>query len=401
MGYIKPANAQLIKGLNQQLVLNMIKKEGAISGADLAKITRLQPATVSKILKHINDLGMIREAGIGESTKLGGKRPNLWRLNADFGYVIGVEVLSFELRAVLLDFESKVVAEHSESLPKKITSENIADHIHALVRTVCNAGRIAMKNLMGVALGVSGIVDSEDGAIKFSIDLGLREHPIRDILEKRLNTQVVVDNDANAAAVGTKWMGCGQDKRHLVYLIVNERITGIGCGIILNDELFRGTTNSAGELTLSLPALDDLRHDEASSENGKPATSLTMTNLIAMAREGDDNARQTLVDLANVLAEEVARILDFINPELVVFGGDIVEAADLILEPIRSEVKKLTLELPFKAVTIKMTGFGQNAVAIGAASLIFKQVFKKTQSAARHVFAIPGTKRNKPVGFSD
>lgn len=254
-----------------------------------------------------------------------------------------------------------------------------------------------MKDLIGVALGVSGLVQDDTGVVKYSIDLGLQDFSLRQIIEERLKVNVVVDNDANAAAVGEKWMGCGSEASHLVYMIVNESITGIGCGIILNGELFRGITNSAGELTLALPALRELRSEDleqgyGNGDNSTLQDSLTMSSLIASAREGDGSSRRILEKLGKILAQEVARILDFVNPELIIFGGDIVEAADLILEPIRQEVKNITLEAPFHACEIRMTGFGQNAVAIGAASLIFKKIFKKTQSAVKHVFEVPNTR---------
>lgn len=395
MSNFKSANSQLVKSLNQQLVLNLIRQRGPVSGAELAKITRLQPATISKILKTLCDLRMIREAGIGQSTSLGGKRPNLWRLNENYGYVIGIEVLKYELRGVLLSFHSSVLAEKSQPLQERINSENIPSSIHDIVRALCKSARIAMKNLIGIGLGISGMVDPNSGAIRYSIAFDLKDYPIAAILEERLGVPVLVDNDANAAAVGAKWMGCGQNAKHIVYMTVNESVTGIGCGIILNGQIFHGATYSAGELPLELPALRELHIENLSGSANRGEqiynqTSVTMPKLIQDARDGALGARKTLVKLGKTLAREVARILDFINPELIIFGGDIVEAEDLILQPVRDEVKRLALELPFDAVQIRMTGFGKNAVAIGAASMVFKEIFKETQAAVKHVFEVPG-----------
>ncbi|KAA3662433.1 MAG: ROK family transcriptional regulator [Calditrichaeota bacterium] len=395
---MKSANSQLIKNLNQQIVLNLIRKYGPVSGADLAKRTKLQPATTSKILRALHEIGLIRDAGIGESTKQGGKRPNLWALEPEFGYIIGIEILPFEMRGVLLNFESRIVMQKTTTYELSINASNIVELVYELVRSLCQSSRVAMKKVIGVGLGVSGLVDAAEGIVRFSIGLGLENFPIRDNLKTKIRLNTIVDNDANMAAVGEKWIGSSVNDRHLVYITVNEAVTGIGCGVVLDGQLFRGVTHSAGEVTLALPALSDL-YREAGEETDIPgkkmpdSVKLTMLSLINSAQNGDESARLTLVKLGKILAQEVARIIDFINPNSIVFGGDIVEAEHMILEPMREEVKKRALALPYEAVSIRMTSFGPYAVAIGAGAVVFKEIFKETASAVRHVFAVPKCNR--------
>ena len=390
------ANSQLIKSLNQQIVLNLIRKSGAISGADLSKTTKLQPATISKIVRALDEMGLICEAGIGESTKLGGRRPTLWQLDSGFGFVIGIEVLTFRLRGVILNFSSDIIAQEIQTYPEGINENNIAECAYEMVNFLCKAARIPRKKVIAVGLGISGVIDADAGVVNYSIALDrMKGYPIREVLEKRLRVKVQVDNDANVAAVGEKWMSAdaGASAEHLIYLSVNENITGIGCGIILNGQLFRGTTGSAGELSVTLPALRELIPPSESnnhrSTSNDEAGSLTMSSLMDRANEGDEIARHSIEKLGKIIAQEIARILDFINPELVILGGDIVNTENSILQPITTEVEKLTLSLPYSAVEIKMTGFGQHAVAIGAAAIVFREIFKETGSLVRHEFNIP------------
>ncbi len=389
------ANAQLIKNLNQQIVLNLIRKHGSISGADLAKITKLQPATISRILQALNGMGLIEEAGMAQSTKLGGKRPTLWRLKADFGYVLGIEVLPYELRGVLLDFTSTLVAEKADTQVVANRPENVAENVSHLVKALCDSAAIAMANVIGVGLGISGLVDAHAGMVRYSIGLGMQDYPIQEVLEQKLGLRVLADNDANAGAVATKWMGCGVNAEHLVYLTINESVTGIGCGIIIHGQLYRGVTCSAGELTLALPALRELSAEGRQHGEPAPAEAMTMPALIERARASDEHARAILAGLGKIIAQEIARLIDLLNPELVILGGDIVPAEDMILQPIRAEVQRLTLALPFRAAQIRMTSLGRNAVALGAAANVFKEIFKETQAAVRHVFEVPGLGRSR------
>ena len=325
------ANSKLIKNLNQQIVLNLIRNRGAVSGAELAKITKLQPATISKILRALSDLGIIEDAGIGESTRLGGRRPTLWELNSIFGYVIGIEVLPFKMRGVVLNFSSEIIAQEILTYPDGINEDSIVECTHEVVRSLCKAARIRRKDVIDVGLGICGLVDADAGIVKYSVALGMMDYPLQDILRKKLRVKVKIDNDANVAAVGEKWMNSAANAQHLVYLSINENITGIGCGIIINGQLFRGTTGSAGELTLMLPALRELIPHGLLSNNGdsKPhgeSRSLTMASLITAANKNDAIARRTIEKLGKIIAQEIARILNFINPELVILGGDIVNA---------------------------------------------------------------------------
>lgn len=395
MSFRLAANSQLIKNLNQQIVLNLIRQHQSISGADLAKITQLQPATISKILRTLSAMGLIHESGTGQSTRLGGKRPTLWRLKADCGYVIGIEVLPFELRGVLLDFTSTLIAQQTLTPAAPNRPENIAANIVQLVHALCQDAAVAMTNVIGMGLGISGLVDAEAGLVRYSIGLGMQDYPIRQELENRLGLRVLVDNDANAGAVASKWMGCGVNAQNLVYLTINESVTGIGCGIIIQGQLYRGVTSSAGELTLALPALRELNAGGQQQNETVTEEAVTMPSLIERARAGDYQARETLSRLGRIIAQEIARIIDFINPELVILGGDIAPAEDLILQPIRAEVERLTLALPFRAAQIRMTTLGRNAVSLGAASNVFMEIFKETKAAVHHEFNVPTVRNNR------
>ena len=110
MPELSRGSAKLIKDINRQIVLNLILKQGPISGADLAKRTKMRPSTISGILKALSALGLILDVGTGKSTSQGGRKPVLWQIDASGGYAIGMEVIRKKFITVILDLESKIVA---------------------------------------------------------------------------------------------------------------------------------------------------------------------------------------------------------------------------------------------------------------------------------------------------
>ncbi|MGP8321959.1 MAG: ROK family protein [Methanosarcinaceae archaeon] len=380
-------DASLIKNINQQIVLNLIRSKGPISGAELSKITKLQAATVSKIIKNLAEIGFIEIDGRGDSTHLGGKRPTLWRIAPGYGYIIGIEVLPYEIRGSLINLNSEIIVQQTNVQSQKLGGDTVIAAVKKIIDNLISAANVSGEKIIGAGLGVSGLVDSKNGIVRFSIGLNLKEFALKQQMEDLVNTPIVVANDANSAVLGEKWLGLGMDASNMVYITVNEEITGIGCGIILNNELFLGRSQSAGELILDLPQIHkvfseispDIKDSPLLNKMGHYLNKISMLELVKDARANGHLALKILDHLGRVLGREVARIISFVNPDMIILGGDISEAKELILNPIKNEVDELVLELPRQMVSITMTQFGRYAVSIGAAALILKEIFREPQ----------------------
>lgn len=387
-------DASLIKNINQQIVLNLIRSKGPIYGAELSKITKLQAATVSKIIKKLSEIGFIEIDSLGNSTHLGGKRPILWRITPDYGYIIGIEVLPFEIRGSLINLNSEIMVQQTNIQSPKLGKDTVVAAIKKMIEGLISAANVSKEKIIGAGLGVSGLVDSKNGIVRYSIGLELKDFPLKRQMEKLVKLPIVVANDANSAVLGEKWLGQGVEASHLVYITVNEEITGIGCGIILNNELFMGRNECAGELILDLPQIHklfpeispDMRDSSLLNEMGQYLNKISMLELVKDARSNGQLALKIFDHLGKVLGREVARIISFINPDMIILGGDITEAKELILNPIKNEVSELVLEIPRQMVSIEMTKFARYAVSIGSAALILKEIFREPQVNKKFAF---------------
>jgi len=194
-------------------------------------------------------------------------------------------------------------------------------------------------------------------------------------VQEELGTKVAIENDVNLAALGEQWLGLGKGVSNFVYLHVG---TGVGAGLVLNGELYRGQTGAAGEVGY-LPIVGDprdrtlRRHGALDTEAGAAGVvasartlgmppPLSARNVFAAARRGDAVARRVVALEAERIALAVAAIVPVLDPELVILGGGIGRNGDLLLEPVTEALGEIS---PFR-VRIETSPLGDEAVALGA-----------------------------------
>ncbi len=374
-------NTKLMKKINRQLVLNAVYAKAPISSADIARLYRFQRSTVTNIVNELLTEGYLRVAGIGTSNKTGGKPPTLLELNAQFGYIIGIELLPAEIRMVLMNFKTEILLKKRYYFDEELNDETIITEIVQLTKTLIKEQQLAPSKILGLGLGISGLVNYSEGRVRYSIGLHLDNFPIVKKLEVFFDFPIYVDNDANAAVLAEKWLGAAKMNSNIVYMSVNEEVTGIGCGLMLENDLYRGITRSAGELPLKLPPMEELLNgmDSRAPKHNVSVPKISRNfNLLKSLCENPEAlwAQKILVKLGSVLGAEMVRIIDFVNPEVVILGGEISNVGKHILKPILEIVDHGALKIPRQAVKIRITSFGAYTVAIGATALILTQILK-------------------------
>jgi predicted NBD/HSP70 family sugar kinase len=219
-------------------------------------------------------------------------------------------------------------------------------------------------------------------------------------VEREFQLKVSIQNNSAAAALGELWYGLGRGKKNFLFINVRD---GIGMGIVLNGELYRGTTGTAGEFghitvddrgpvctcgnvgcleTLtSVPALvqsaKNLIADGVTSaindmSNGDN-DSVTFQMLVDASKQGDKLAYKLFTDAGRYLGEGVVSLVNLLNPELIIIGGDFVQTGQLVLESIKDVLIRQALELPRKAVEVVFSELGENASALGSAVPIIQE----------------------------
>ncbi len=379
-------SSKLVKGLNRQHIINLVRMNSSISAREISNITGLQISTVLYTLKKFEEKGYIRRIGMGGTTLQGGKPPVLWDIASDYGFTFGVELLSKEISLVLLDFKSEVIFQRTYEIEYTKDPEKIADQIKVIVDSVIKEFKVPKKKILGLGLAMPGIVDCVKGRILYSMGFDLHSVNFKEILESRFDFDIEIENDANAGALGAKWLSKSENLvKDLLYLVIHQDFTGMGAGFIINHELHRGANSAAGEVRTFLPdgflkdsvkeAMEIYKNECRICDKFKNGEVITVSDIIQSAKGGDSGAIYVLKELAKEFGEKIVQFVDLLNPELIIIGGDICEAEEFIEPVIRKAILNDVISEFAQNTRLKFSQFKSFSGAIGGASLIFQKFF--------------------------
>ncbi|UOE94957.1 ROK family transcriptional regulator [Alkalihalobacillus sp. LMS39] len=391
---------KLMKSLNRTLVLNIIRKDGPISRAEIAKRTNLTPPTVTNIVNELFETGIIKESQMGQSS--GGRKPILLTIEPTSHYVIGIDVGVHKVKVVLADLNASITNETITKIKQGITEAEFMQLLIENVYTMLDQANVSKEKIVGIGVGMHGMVDHIHGVALYAPNLQLKNIPIKQTLEAEFSLPVTVENDAKALALGEKWFGYGADIENMVCINVG---IGIGSGIILQNKLFHGKDGIAGEIghtvidengpmctcgnkgcLQTFSAGEAIRTRALEGINKGKATAIVeivQGNLdkvdgevvFKAAKAGDAFAKEVLTESGKYLGMSIANLINVLNPELVVLSGGVSRAGDFLLQPIRSIVEKRVLTPSAKDTTICLSKLGQQGTVIGAVTLVLAEMF--------------------------
>ena len=385
------------------MLLDIIMQKGPISRTDISKETELNIVTVSNYINNFIDKGIVIEKGLDVSS--GGRKPTLVELDARGGYVVGMDIGPLNERAIMTDLSAKIIIKNKRERPQGHMEEVIKVAGDLLGDTIAKSN-VPHEKIIAVGFGISGVIDEETGIIRDTDPRRGRTtgslNAFRTTVEERFQIPTFIGNDATCAAFGEKRLSLGRNIENMLYVY-----SDVGCGIIIKGDIYCGAGGSAGEIQLSLTPEDadrlnippeDLNYlrplgvDLGIVAKAKRAIEqgvgtkivevisgrideITLDKVIEAAESGDKLAAE-LIDSAGVnLGTRIAYLINLFNPEVVIIGGGVEKAGELLLGPIRRTVKKFAFEEPANKVRIIPSALGEEAVAIGAASLVLRDVF--------------------------
>jgi len=401
--YPPKGNRDLIKEINRSLVLNLIKSQGPISRKDLASLSNLSPATVSGITADFIASDLVHEMGEGEST--GGRRPILLRLNHQAGFVVGVKLMERTIISALTDLDAQVLYHRVTELPvAQLLPDGPVDPevvlpvlIQAIEHTIVESA-VVRNRVLGIGIGLAGLIDNQRKTCLYSPFFGWRNVEVAEPLITHFNLPVYLENDVNTLTIAEKWFGYGHDIDHFLVITVGR---GIGVGIVVNGQFYRGAIVGAGEfghITLASDGplcacgkrgcLEALASDPAVVRQAKAAIALeerttlakaaplTIEAIVAAAEKGDKLARKLLADSGHWLGIGVATLINILNPQLVIVGGEGVLAGEWRFDPMRQAIKAHTFNGLADDLDIIIEPSGDEAWARGAACVVLGELFK-------------------------
>lgn len=377
-------------------ILETIKRSGPISKADVSKITKLNIVTVSNYVNDFIEKSLVIERGLDVSS--GGRRPTMIELNPKAYYVIGIDLAVNKIIGVLTDLDAKILAKEKQPRPKD-NAEAVINTIVDIIGRLIKTPDIDSKKIHGICVGASGVIDREAGTVRCTEGIASIYVPINTLLEQKFGIPTFIEHDATAAAYGEWSMGLGTEARVMLYMY-----SGVGCGIIINGEIYRGVSGTAGEVSLK-ELLDYSTHwgtntavlrpwdlnlgipDEAKSafsqqrdsrifkDVGGDLSKVTTDVIFKAAKENDRLAIELLEKAGERLGVRIAFLINLLNPGVVVIGGGIEQAGPFLIDTIKKMIKVCCFEEMAEAVKIIPARLGEDSVSVGAASFVIRSVF--------------------------
>lgn len=377
-----------IRNINQTVLLHLIREKQPISRAEIAKISGLRPGTVSSIVNRLMRKGVIYEGAEGPSS--GGRKPTYLYINGENAYVLAIDIGVRDTVYAVSDFNGRILKQKAvitEGKPPEFLSY-LASEIQKTLEN--DYPRIKFS---AVGVSVPGLIQRDEGIVTVSPNLEWNNTPVKRILEEKLNLPVFVENDANAAAFSELWYGPLDEikVKTLLYILV---VDGLGTGLIINGELHVGSKIGLGgfghmclepngeicscgrkgcwETLASESATIARYHRLMNHKNGSITTSIT--DLIALANRGDEKAVSALRSTAEYLGEGIASLAHGLSPEIVVIGGELSAAWNLLAPIIKEKVKSRYLIPSIAKIDIRPASV-QRPSLFGAIPIALQNLF--------------------------
>lgn len=401
MTLVRTANLELVQKINRSIVLNVIRDKGPLSRADVSRRTKLTRSTVSSIVSYLTKKNLVRETGLSSSGV--GRKGILLELNPKAYYVVGTDLGTLNTIAAVVDLEGKIVERVEHPTNGEKNRDDVIERVKAAIHEVISASNLNLQKIAGIGLAVPGLVDSKKGMILFIPNFGWKDTPLREILEEEFHTPIFIDNNANAMALSEAQFGIGRGVKN--FICVNIGI-GIGSGVIINREIYRGETECTGEIghttvdyngpkcscgnngclevmaagpAIARRAVKAIREGRKTVITELVEDNLNQITAAVVARaanQSDRLAREIMEKTGEYLGTGIANIINLFNPQMVIIGGGVAQAGSLIFDPLKRTMKKRAFSVPAKVVKIATPSLGRDCTVIGAASLVLKEIFK-------------------------
>ncbi|GAA2784825.1 ROK family transcriptional regulator [Kitasatospora paracochleata] len=356
-------DSSLLRRINAAVTLRALRDGQSVTLTQLVGDTGLSRPTVEGVIEGLVESGLVAEVEPAqqEAGRQRGRPARWFRFRAEAGHVLGIEVGVHDIRVILADLAGDVLATHAKEADETLDAEERLGVVRSTVAEVLRKAGVSRDSLWSVAVGTPGIVD-RDGTVRLGtampgwtgLDLGAR-------LRRSFRCPVVIENDANLAAIAEHWKGAAVGKGDVVFVMAG---LSPGAGSLIGGRLHRGFGGAAGEIGALHLLGQEATPERLLSTTGKPLDPLdeaAVARVLRLAREGDEVARVATDRFLRRLVHDVTALVLALDPELVVVGGW-AAGLDGVLEPLREQLSLYTLRAP----EVALAALGSEVVAMGA-----------------------------------
>jgi predicted NBD/HSP70 family sugar kinase len=387
-------------------ILGILRRSGPISRPDISKEMGVNVVTISNYIDDFIKEKIVYEKELDISE--GGRRPVLLDLNPQAGFVIGVGLNLMNMVGLLVDLKGNIITKTQIARPRASVKE-VTESLLDIIREILRRSKDYTPSIKGVGIGIAGLINKNDGSIHWPQKMGNYytyasvDLPLKDLIEKEFNLPVLIENDATCACFGEHWLDLAHDVKNIIYMF-----SGVGCGIMVNGEIYTGSHGYAGEVSIynykeeevfnckaargcflkrneiDLGIVEEVKEilskDKEEAKSFFKLTSSSMDNLdlksvFIASRTKNNIATTALNSAAKRLGIKIAYLVNLLNPQVVVIGGGLEEAGDDFLNKVNQTVRDWAFRQTTDDLKIVYSQLRENAVSLGAASLVIEKVF--------------------------
>jgi len=378
-----------------KLIYERIRKQGTVSKTELLDQSKGSVSTMTRTLDEMRDLGLIVEAGFGDST--GGRRPVLYRTNPAYGFVFGLEISRTASVLVLCDLHLNKLETARWTMTETMTPERLVSDVIAGAEEMMAKRNVSRESVIGLGIGAVGPVDRTSGTIvnpAYFPAGGWVNVPIADMLSSGLSIPVLLDNGANMAVVGEYWSSRNQDYQHLLYIHAG---VGLRSAMMVGGSVVYGAVDMEDSIGQMIIQTDGPRLREDGNYGSleafasihaleRQAASCLKQGRQSVLREMTDPERVQFAHLTDALSLRdplavelftqaatyfgigIANLLNILHPEKVILGGPLISAHPLFFDVATRVAVKKTRHWPIYQVVFSRGHIGEDAMVIGAAA---------------------------------
>lgn len=387
-----------MRAMNRNLLLNIIRAQGPLSRTQLTALSGLSVGAVSQIVGDLIESNWVTEAGESDST--GGRRQVLLRLNPTAAYVTGLKLMEDRAVCAVTDLEATVLHYAEHPLPATQTPALIAQALAQIVIDALSQAGVLKEQVLGVGIGLAGVIDGNTGIVHYSPFFHWQNVPLARQVAEELQLPVYLENDVNTLTITEQLFGLGHDVSSFAVVTVGR---GIGMGVVINHQLYRGHKGGVGELghiTIEPDGpvcscgrrgcLEALAADQAVVREAQSAfeSLLTLDLVVEAARQGHEAACRALAHSGHYLGLGLAAVVNLFCPELIIVSGEGVAAGPCRLDPMFDTLRANTFTGLLDGVTIQVKPTDDLAWARGAAGLVVGKLFASPLVDALEVPAV-------------
>ena len=372
-----------ISNLNHLAILELVKKEKEISRADIAKKVNLTPASITKITKKLIAQNILKESKIG--TTSGGRPPVLLTLNNKAGYVIGINLAPGYLEGTVGTLNGELKKIKRVDLTKKIQKEEVLLNITNMIdyfMTECKD-----IPLYGIGLAFHGLVDSKNGVSIYAPYYGWNDFNIKKLLQMKYHTNIKVNNDVNAMAIGQKNYLTTKENNNFIVINLSE---GIGASIVINNMILNGSRSVAGEIGHIVVLENSSRMckcgklgcletyiSHGALLNKAKEKKLNFKNIDEMLSDRGSEVQKIIDSSGKYLGKVLGDLVNIINPEYIYLVGELAEKRKDFIEKVEDEIKKSALEYSRENLKVEKIALDSKIALLGAVTMIIDELFIK------------------------